>query len=95
MREDRCGVAVTEGTEAAGCLRGAAGDGGCPAVDGLAGAAGGAPAAEEEVEALLGCRGFLWDILLEGRWTGCSRERLRRLCARHGAGAVAAAFEKE
>lgn len=93
MREERCGGAVTEGSGEAGCFRQGAGERECPAVDGLA--AKDVPSVEAEAEALLGCRGFLWDILLEGRWTGCARERLRRLCARHGARAVAAAFEKE
>jgi len=47
-----------------------------------------------EVSALLGCRSFLWDVLLEGDWTGCAREHLRRLTRRYGAEAVSESFER-
>ena len=50
---------------------------------------------EREVRALLGCRAFLWDVLLDGEWTGCARHEVRRLCERYGADAVTRAFERE
>jgi hypothetical protein len=46
-----------------------------------------------EVEALLGCRGFLWDVLLDGEWSSCSRPLIRRLVRSYGAAAVKKAFD--
>ena len=49
---------------------------------------------QEAVDRLLGCRAFLWDVLLEGEWTGCAREQLRVLCAGYGWRALMDAFEE-
>ncbi|TAL16216.1 hypothetical protein EPN96_10230 [bacterium] len=47
----------------------------------------------EKVEALLGCRGFLWDVLLDGEWSACSRPLIRLLVRAYGAEAVKRAFD--
>lgn len=61
-----------------------AGDGGKPEGESL----------RREVRGLLACRHFLWDVLLDGDWTGCARGHLRRLTARYGAEAVTRSFEE-
>ncbi len=48
---------------------------------------------EAQVKTLLGCRAFLWDMLLEGEWTGCSRKLVRELVKLYGANEVSLAFE--
>lgn len=45
------------------------------------------------VEALLSCRAFLWDVLMDGGWTGCARKRLKLLTALYGPEAVGEAFD--
>ena len=46
------------------------------------------------VEALLGCRSFLWDVLTDGEWSGCARREIRKLTKVYGSEAVAKAFEE-
>jgi hypothetical protein len=48
-----------------------------------------------QVKKLLECRGFMWDVLMEGEWTGCSRTILRELTAAYGPEAMLKAFEEE
>ncbi|PLX46578.1 MAG: hypothetical protein C0609_00160 [Deltaproteobacteria bacterium] len=47
------------------------------------------------VERLLDCRGFLWDILLDGEWTHCSRRLVRSLVDVFGSEDVSKAFGEE
>lgn len=67
---------------------------GCRALAGLSGGSGG-EGVSREARALLGCRSFLWDVVLDGGWTGCARRHLRRMRKQHGAEAVARAFEAQ
>ncbi len=48
---------------------------------------------DELVEEVLCCRGFLWDVLLDGKWTGCSARVVRALCATFGSDRVAEVFD--
>lgn len=65
----------------------------CPALEWVEEAPGSPEHLGETVNALLGCRAFLWDVLLDGEWTGCARERLRELAAVYGSERVGAAFD--
>ncbi len=49
---------------------------------------------KEEAEALLACKSFLWDVLLEGEWSGCSRSLVRTLAKKHGPLAVKKIFDE-
>lgn len=49
---------------------------------------------KNSVNALLGCRAFLWDVLMDGEWTACARERLRELTELYGSEKVGKAFEE-
>ncbi len=89
--------------ELIGCPRVARAQGFAARCDGLCPALSGRRCGDEEadaqvlaseVEGLLGCRGFLWDVLMDGEWTGCARQRLAELAARYGAERVADAFEQ-
>jgi hypothetical protein len=64
----------------------------CPALVGVKGNST-APSLSEQVAALLGCRAFLWDVLLDGDWCGCARKHLNNLTNRYGARAVGEAFD--
>jgi len=63
---------------------------GCPLVANSKGGAVSEPA--ELVAALLDCRGFLWDVLLDGEWTNCSRRLVKSLVDTFGSERVSAAF---
>lgn len=91
---------IGERGEVAGCTRAGGGEcadkggqGECPALDALQMREGEPGHLEASVAALLGCRSFLWDILMGGGWTGCARPALRQLNALYGKEAVVKAFE--
>lgn len=80
------------------CGRPGQSTGGCSVLASLSSRSGGqgdGDSPTREVRALLGCRAFLWDVLLDGEWTGCARDEVRALCAKYGAEPVARAFERE
>lgn len=67
----------------------------CPALELLEADEGTEEHLREAVSALLGCRAFLWDVLLDGEWTGCAAKKLGELAGLHGWEKVCAAFEEE
>lgn len=67
----------------------------CPALELVDVGEGGEEFLEETVSALLGCRAFLWDVLLDGEWTGCAAKKLRELAEIYGWEKVCAAFEED
>lgn len=65
---------------------------GCPALESLEMPPGSAGHLEASVQALMGCRSFLWDVLTDGEWTGCARRELRTLKTLYGVEALSTAF---
>jgi hypothetical protein len=61
----------------------------------LPGGEGSPPPADVQVRRLLECRAFLWDVLTDGEWTGCSRGLLRKLTALYGPEKILTAFGEE
>lgn len=74
---------------------GAAGEDSCPALLPVEAEPGSEEYLGEAVSALLGCRAFLWDVLLDGDWTGCARKRLRELSEGYGWERVCQAMEED
>ena len=66
----------------------------CPALAGIEYGPGSPGHLDASVQALMGCRSFLWDVLMDGGWTGCARQELRKLTALYGPLAVSQAFEE-
>lgn len=86
MSEENPGTREEQGPPCEECRGGQR----CEALEELSGEGAGLP---EKVEALLGCKGFLWDVLLDGEWSSCSRPLIRLLVRSYGAEAVKRAFD--
>lgn len=67
----------------------------CPALEFLAAEPGSEAHLAEAVGSMLDCRAFLWDVLLDGEWTGCAAGLLRELAELYGWEKVLGAFEEE